>query len=206
MRVLFHFLYRVRNRISAYINRLRLTIYGIRYGSNCVIHGKLYIKLFPTAKCIIGDNLYFSSGWNVNALCTNKRGTIYATDCAIITIGNNVGMSSTVLWAHKEIKIGNNVKIGGNCVIIDTDSHSIDYLKRRNPDTDWGIAKSVVIEDDVMLGMNTIVLKGVTIGTRTVVGAGSVVTKDLPPDCIAGGNPAKVIRYVKNNMCYANYS
>ena len=199
MRELFRFLNRVRNRISSYINRLCLTLYGIKYGSNCIIHGKLYIKLFPTAQCYIGDNLYFSSGWNVNALCTNKRGTIYATDNAIISIGNNVGMSSTVLWAHKEIKIGNNVKIGGNCVIIDTDSHAIDYIKRRSPQTDWGTAKPVVIEDDVMLGMNTIVLKGVTIGARTIVGAGSVVTKNLPSDCIAGGNPAKVIKYLNNN-------
>lgn len=105
-------------------------------------------------------------------------------------------MSSTVLWAHKEIIIGNNVKIGGNCTIIDTDSHSLDYLKRRSASADWGVAKPVVIEDDVMLGMNTIVLKGVTIGARTIVGAGSVVTKTLPPDCIAAGNPAKVVKYI----------
>ena len=83
-----------------------------------------------------------------------------------------------------------------NCIIIDTDSHSLDYVKRRDSNTDWGVAKAILIEDDVLLGANTIVLKGVTIGARTVVGAGSVVTKSLPSDCIACGNPAKVIRYI----------
>lgn len=187
---------RVRNQISRYLNLLRLKIYGIRCGKNCIIHGKLFIKLFPTAKCEIGNNFYFSSGWNINALCTNKQGTLYAIDNAEIIIGNNVGMSSTVIWAHDKIEIKNNVKIGGNCIIIDTDSHSLDYVKRRDSNTDWGVAKAILIEDDVLLGANTIVLKGVTIGARTVVGAGSVVTKSLPSDCIACGNPAKVIRYI----------
>lgn len=51
-----------------------------------------------------------------------------------------------------------------------------------------------MIEDDVFIGMNTIVLKGVTIGARSVIGAGSVVVKSIPADCIAVGNPAKVIK------------
>ena len=169
---------------------------GVKYGKNCMIQGKCYIKLFSTAKLVIGDNMHFSSGWNINALCANKRGCIYATDNAEILIGNNVGLSSTVLWAHQKIEIKDNVKIGGNSIIIDTDSHSLDYVKRRDCHSDWGVSEPVTIEEDVLIGMNTIVLKGVTIGARTVVGAGSVVTKSLPPDCIAGGNPAKVIRYI----------
>ena len=187
---------KIKNRISKYYNLLKLKLYGIEYGNDCTIHGKLYIKLFPSAKCKIGNSFYFSSGWNINALCTNKRGTIYATDNAEIIIGDNVGISSTVLWAHQKIEIRNNVKIGGNCIIIDTDSHSLDYEKRRNCHNDWGVAAPVTIEDDVLIGMNTIILKGVTIGARSIIGAGFVVTKSIPSDCIAGGNPAKVIRYI----------
>lgn len=103
-------------------------------------------------------------------------------------------MSSTVLWAHKNITIGNYVKIGGNCILIDTDSHNKDYMIRRGQYTDWGIAEPIVIEDDVFIGMNCIILKGVTIGARSIIAAGSVVTKSIPADCIAGGNPAKVIK------------
>lgn len=189
---------RIRNRLSSYYNLLRLKMYGVKYGKHCVIHGKLYINLFPTAKLMIGDDLYFSSGWGINALCTNRRGMIYATDDAIITIGDNVGMSSTVLWAHKSITIGNHVKIGGNCILIDTDSHNKDYMVRRGQYTDWGVAESIVVEDDAFIGMNCIILKGVTIGARSIIAAGSVVTKSIPADCIAGGNPAKVIKSLKS--------
>lgn len=185
---------RVRNRLSSYYNLLRLKMYGVEHGTHCVIHGKLYINLFSTAKVKIGDNLYFSSGWGINALCANKRGVIYATENANITIGNNVGMSSVVLWAHESITIGDHVKIGGNSILIDTDSHNMDYLVRRGQYTDWGVSKPIVIEDDVFIGVNCIILKGVTIGARSIIAAGSVVTKSIPADCVAGGNPAKVIK------------
>lgn len=85
------FIKRVRNRLSSYYNLLRLKMYGVEHGSHCVIHGKLYISLFPTASVKIGKNLYFSSGWGVNALRANKRGVIYATEHASIKIGDNVG-------------------------------------------------------------------------------------------------------------------
>lgn len=185
---------RIRNRLSSYYNLIRLNLYGVKYGRNCVIHGRLYINLFPTAKLSIGNDFYFSSGWNINALCVNKRGSFYATDHAEIKIGNNVGMSSTVLWSHKSITIGNDVKIGGNCILIDTDSHNIDYLKRRSRFTDGGVALPIIIEDDAFIGANCIILKGVTIGARSIIAAGSVVTKSIPADCVAGGNPAKVIK------------
>lgn len=197
VRLIIRFLKRVRNRLSSYYNLFRLKMYGIEYGKHCVIHGKLYINLFSTAKLKIGDNLYFSSGWGINALCANRRGMIYATENATITIGNNVGMSSTVLWAHKSITIGNHVKIGGNCILIDTDSHNKDYMIRRGQYTDWGVAEPIVIEDDAFIGMNCLILKGVTIGARSIIAAGSVVTKSIPADCIAGGNPARVIKSLK---------
>ena len=59
------------------------------------------------------------------------------------------------------------------------------------------IDKEIIIGDDVLIGTNCIVLKGVRIGARSIIGAGSIVTKDIPSDCIAAGNPAKVIKYLK---------
>lgn len=188
------FIKRVRNRLSSYYNLLRLKMYGVEHGSHCVIHGKLYISLFPTASVKIGKNLYFSSGWGVNALCANKRGVIYATEHASIKIGDNVGMSSNVLWAHNKIVIGNYVKIGGNCILIDTDAHNLDFSIRRGQYTDWGESAPIVVEDDAFIGANCIILKGVTIGARSIIAAGSVVTKSISADCVAGGNPARVIR------------
>lgn len=194
VRFAIRFIKRVRNRLSSYYNLLRLKMYGVEHGSHCVIHGKLYISLFPTASVKIGKNLYFSSGWGINALCANKRGVIYATEHASIKIGDNVGMSSTVLWAHNKIVIGNYVKIGGNCILIDTDAHNLDFSIRRGQYTDWGESAPIVVEDDAFIGANCIILKGVTIGARSIIAAGSVVTKSIPADCVAGGNPARVIR------------
>ena len=190
---------RVRNRLSAWINLARLECYGIEHGKHCVIHGRLYISLFPSAKVKIGDNLYFSSGWGINALSANKCGEIYATEGANIDIGDNVGMSSTILWAHEKIKIGNHVKIGANSILIDTDAHNMDFIVRRGQWTDWGVSSPIVIEDDAFIGTNCIILKGVVIGARSIIAAGSVVTKSIPPDCMAGGNPAKVIRNLDNS-------
>lgn len=196
-RKIVRFIKRVRNRLSSWYNLLRLSLYGVEHGKHCVIHGKLYINLFPTAKVSIGDNLYCSSGWGINPLCTDRRGMLYAEDNACIEIGDNVGMSSVVLRAHTRITIGNYVKIGANSMLIDTDAHNKDYIVRRGQWTDWGKSIPIIIEDDVLIGMNCIILKGVTIGARSIIAAGSVVTKSIPPDCIAGGNPAKIIKYIQ---------
>lgn len=194
MRRIIRFGKRVKNRMSMYVNLIRLKMHGVIHGKHCVIHGKLYIHLFPTAEVKIGNNFYCSSGNCINALSTNRRGCIYATKDANITIGDHVGMSSTVLWAINSITIGNYVKIGADCLLLDTDSHSLDYLMRRGQYTDWGIAKPIVIEDDVLIGARCIILKGCTIGARSIVAAGSVVTKSFPSDCLIGGNPAKLIK------------
>ena len=84
--------------------------------------------------------------------------------------------------------------IGGNCCLYDTDFHSIDYLERRNK-PDKGIKTAqICIGEDVFIGANSMVLKGITIGDRSIVAAGSVVTRDIPADQLWGGNPAKKIR------------
>lgn len=84
-------------------------------------------------------------------------------------------------------------------IILDSDAHSLNFLHRRDGVVDMAnrIDKEIIIEDDVLIGTNCIVLKGVRIGARSIIGAGSIVTKDIPSDCIAAGNPAKVIKFLK---------
>jgi acetyltransferase-like isoleucine patch superfamily enzyme len=107
---------------------------------------------------------------------------------ATIEIGSNCGFSGTVISSASKIVIGENVRCGANTLITDTDWHTND--PRTGPDA------PVIIERGVWLGVNVIVLKGVTIGERTLVAAGSIVTKSLPPGVIAAGLPARVIREV----------
>ena len=83
---------------------------------------------------------------------------------------------------------------------MDSDSHSLNYIDRRDYKLDKKNKKSseIVIEDDVLIGTRSIILKGVTIGARSIIGAGSIVTQSIPSDSIAGGNPCKVIRKINN--------
>ena len=162
------------------------------FGKNLQIPGKVS-WLIRGARITIGDNFYLSSGNGVNPIASNLQADVYVEPGATLTIGNNVGMSSTRLWIHESARIGNNVKIGGCVLITDTDAHPMDYMARRSSNEGTKSAL-VVIEDDVWVGAHCIILKGVTIGARSIIGAGSVVTKNIPADCVAAGNPCKVIK------------
>lgn len=165
-------------------------------GSNVQLPGQLNLVISGNNDIGIGDNFYFSSGNGVNPIASNLQGAIYLENGASLKIGNNVGMSSTRLWIHESAKIGNNVKIGGCVLITDTDAHPMDYMARRSSNEGTKSAP-VVIEDDVWVGAHCIILKGVTIGARSVIGAGSVVTKSIPANRVAAGNPCRVIKNLK---------
>jgi len=179
-------------------NYVKFYLKGVKFGSNLKVYAQMYLDKNPCATILIGNNFTFTSSDCINPLCRNIRGSIVAYSDAIIKIGNNVGISSSCIWAQKSITIGNNVNIGGDCIIMDSDAHSLNYIDRRSPISDKNNKKDnpIIIEDDVLVGTRCIILKGVTIGARSIIGSGSVVTKSIPSDCIAAGNPCKVIRYI----------
>ena len=171
---------------------------GAKIGKNFNAYNRIYLKLYKNAILTIGDNFTLLSGEAINPISRNIKACIYLNNGAVLTIGNNVGLSSPCIWCNESISIGNNVKIGGGSLILDTDCHSLDHITRRNPihDKMYTKNKPVIISDDVFIGANSIILKGVHIGARSIIAAGSIVTKDIPADCIAGGNPCKVIRVI----------
>lgn len=181
-------------RIKLYpsINRMTLKAHGVVFGKNLCISGKVSWSI-RGGKILIGDNFYFSSGDAVNPISSNLQGAIYLENGASLKIGNNVGMSSTRMWIHDSVTIGDNVKVGAYVLITDTDAHPMDYMARRTSN-DGTKSAPIVIENDVWVGAHSIILKGVTIGARSIIGAGSVVTKSIPADCVAVGNPCKVIK------------
>lgn len=184
----------LRIKLYPHINRLILKANGAVFGKNLQIPGKVS-WLIEGSKLNIGDNFYLSSGNGVNPIASNLQADVYVEPGAALTIGNNVGMSSTRLWIHESVRIGNNVKIGGCVLITDTDAHPMDYVVRRSSN-DGTKSAPVVIEDDVWVGAHCIILKGVTIGARSIIGAGSVVTNSIPVDCVAAGNPCRVIKII----------
>lgn len=107
---------------------------------------------------------------------------------AEIRIGNNCGFSGTVIASALKITIGNNVRCGANTLITDSDWHAEDYRSGSN--------KEIIIEDNVWLGYGVKVLKGVHIGENTLIGAGSIVTHNIPANVIAAGNPCKIIKKI----------
>jgi maltose O-acetyltransferase len=111
--------------------------------------------------------------------------TIHLGDRVFINYG-------AVLIDTREIRIGSDVLIGPNVQLITAD-HPLDPTTRH---AGWESGRPVTIGDGAWLGGGVIVLPGVTIGSNTVVGAGAVVTRDLPPDVVAVGNPARVVRHL----------
>ena len=109
-----------------------------------------------------------------------------------IHIGDNVVINNAFsAVAFSKIVIGANVLIGVNCSIIDTDGHELAAEKRNSL---FPKIAEVNINENVFIGSNVSILKGVTIGKNAVIGNGSVVTKSIPENTIAVGNPARVIR------------
>ena len=110
-----------------------------------------------------------------------------------VHIGNNFYANfNLVLVDDIEIFIGNNVMIAPNVAITVT-GHPVHPTLRKNGEQ---FSFPVKIEDDVWIGSNVVILPGVTIGRNSVIGAGSVVTKDIPENVVAVGNPCKVLREI----------
>jgi len=119
-------------------------------------------------------------------LCTWQAGSL-------LQIGDDFAMTGGSICASEKIVIGDRVSVGANSAIVDTDFHPLQPdLRLAQPQ--GASASAVTIEDDVFIGMNCLILKGVKLGKGSVVGAGSVVTQNVPAGVVVAGNPARVIR------------
>lgn len=182
-------------------NKLLFSLSGVKYGKNLVVKNHVLLKNFSDSSIKIGDNCTIISGDGINPLSRNIKCMIFADHNSEIIIGNNVGISSASIRSKQKIVIGNNVKIGADSIIIDNDGHSLDYRYRNRSSFDDRMhtkSSPVYIEDDVLVGTRCIILKGVTIGKRSIIAAGSVVTKNIPCGEIWGGNPAIFIKKIQN--------
>lgn len=169
--------------------------------------------------CIVKDTPVFLLGVNCENT-GNKENVIIGAHCTLgvkmqvffggkVTIGNNTYIGTqTIIQSKVSVSIGNNVMISNNVLIVDNNNHPTDPAMRlkmcacedfMNDELwSWKYAESnpVVIEDNVWIGRDSRILKGVTVGKGSIVALGSIVTKDVPPYTIVAGNPAKVVKHL----------
>ena len=142
------------------------------------IREQLFRKLFGS----VGKNLSIKPGFRCDLGINIHIGDNFLTNYNVMILD----MAS--------VTIGNNVWIGPNVGIFAV-AHPMEAAGRRDI---LGIAKPITIGDDVWIGGNATVLMGVTIGKNAIIGAGSVVTHDVPENAVVAGNPARVIKYIEN--------
>jgi len=138
--------------------------------------------------------------------CLIEGNIVLYTARSKVKIGDRTFIGKdTTLYCYDEIIIGNDIMFSWGITVIDTNAHSLRSSERINDVRDWKkgaahkdwskvLTKRVLINDSAWIGFNSIILKGVTIGKGGVVAAGSVVTKDVAPYTIVGGNPATFIK------------
>lgn len=162
---------------------------GIKIGNGTTFYGLAKFKKARTASISIGKRNCFRSSATSNLIGINRPCIVSALEPeSVVKIGDDCGFSGTVIGCFAAITIGNRVKCGANTLITDGDWHAEDPRSSK--------PRPIVIGDDVWLGVNVTVMKGVTIGANSLIGAGSIVTKDIPANVIAAGNPCVVIRNI----------
>lgn len=145
--------------------------------------------VWGTGRIVIGDGVRLSgkssisfhhAGRGVPELCIGD-GSFLGHDCSLAIASS--------------IAIGRHVLVAGGARISDYDGHPVEAASRRAGDpTPPDAIRPVVIEDDVWIGADARILKGVRIGARSIVGSGAVVTRSVPPDVVVAGNPARIVR------------
>ena len=167
-------------------------IVGLTIGNNTENQAIITVKYPEKSKIEIGSD------------CLIQGNISTETATAKIIIGNNVFIGRSIIFATTEIIIEDDVLISSDCLIQDSDNHNLSRKIRKKDCADWkdkGIqqwefvnCKPIKICSGSWIGAKSIILKGVTIGEGAIVGAGSVVTKDVAPYTIVAGNPAKFIK------------
>jgi acetyltransferase-like isoleucine patch superfamily enzyme len=188
--------------------RLVFALNGIPWGRGWRFYGVPIIQKHRQSRMTFGSGFQLRSSLRSNPLGANHPVILCTWQAgAVLEIGDNFGMTGGAICASERIVIAGGVLVGANTTIVDTDFHPMDAITRsrrglasaqelaspRDPGGS-GASAPVVIEDDVFIGMNCMILKGVVIGQGSVVGAGSVVTESIPSGVICAGNPARVIR------------
>jgi maltose O-acetyltransferase len=154
-----------------------------KLGRRVRVWGRPVVK--PHGRLIVRERARIDSRITRTELVVDKGATLEIGESAFVNYGCSIA-------ASKLVRIGARCNIGTFCILIDNAFHEIEPDRRHlRPES-----KPIVLAENVWLGARTIVLPGVTIGRDSVIGAGSVVTGDVPAGVVAAGVPAKVLRHL----------
>lgn len=184
----------IKDKYYTSLFKLSMFFQNVEFGKNIQVKYKnpsLWHQYGGVGHITIGSNVTFISYGDHSYNCRCK---IMVEKDATLTIGNNTGFNGILIYCQESITVGDNVNVGGGTRIFDTDHHPIDWQYRRLNKRDKIKHAPIVIEDDVFIGAGCYIMKGVTIGEKSIVAAGSVITKSIPKMEVWGGNPARFIK------------
>ena len=183
---------------------LRTIVLWLLFIKYRIIHSNIHFKGWSvicslSGGCIkIGRGTSLFSSFSSNMLGLYQRCIIVARYGGKIKIGTHCGISGSTIYAWESIEIGDYTRVGANCKIIDNDFHPVELEYRHQALNGQHTRRApIVIGNDCFIGMNSIILKGTTLGNNVIVGAGSVVHGHFPDNVIIAGNPAKIVKYMK---------
>ena len=141
------------------------------------------VQLSGSGEVVLGEGVSLNGTLVPIEMVTYSSGRIEIGNHTFINYGSSIA-------ARASVKIGSRCFLGHYTFVMDNDQHGV-VRRMELPQSD-----PVIIEDHVWIGSKAVILPGVRIGSRAVIGAGSIVTKDIPARCVAAGNPARVLRHL----------
>jgi acetyltransferase-like isoleucine patch superfamily enzyme len=172
----------------------RVVYPGFSVGRQPRIWGRFKLMMFAESRVVIGDHLHMVSSPDRSGITLFSRCSFTTYPGAEIRIGNRVGVNGTTISSKKLVQIGDGTMIAPNVIIVDSDFHAQWPPDARLISSTVDTDREVIIGSNVWIGMNSVILKGTTIGDNSIIGASSLVGGDIPANVIAGGNPARVLR------------
>lgn len=191
-------LYLIYEKYSLLVGKITVSFSKAYYGKRLDfaapynVWGKIRFLICGKGSIIIGKNFHAVSSRRRSFITLFSPCHLTVIGDGQIILGEHVGLNGTTITARSKISIGDNTMIGPNTIIIDHDGHVAWPLEDRW--TKQGAIAEIKIGNDVWIGMNSLILKGVTIGSGAVIAAGSIVVTDVDSNSVYAGNPAKKIK------------
>jgi acetyltransferase-like isoleucine patch superfamily enzyme len=186
--------------LQGYISlKFNKSIYGKSFlvGQDSKIWGSITIKILGNGFISIGKSAHLVSSPIRSFITLYSSIQLTTFPKGKIIIGDKVALNGTIITSKLSIEIGSGTMVAPNVIIVDSDFHNPWPANERFISSTETFDKPVRIGKNVWIGMNSLILKGSLIGDNSIIAAGSVVVGEIPSDCIAGGNPARVISFNK---------